>query len=103
MALPGDERLVYGVIAMIPCAIELIIFFSKAPRPRYRNLAFSWVSFTIGMMFLHLDSDPLLCDPSNHVLTPHGVWHWLTALATFFMARYISQFPGLKRLRHSKG
>lgn len=39
-----------------------------------------------------LDRLKILCDPTNHILTGHAVWHILNAGAVFFIYRFYSQF-----------
>lgn len=54
-----------------------------------------WVAgiFGVALMIWILDITKLVCNPDNHVLSGHGVWHLLNGLTFYFIYRFYSQFP----------
>lgn len=56
----------------------------------HRSVGIFGVSFAIWLT----DFTKVLCDPSNHVLTGHAVWHVMNAISISFLYRYFSlSFP----------
>ena len=53
-------------------------------------------SFAAAFILWNLDIHNIVCDPKNHILTGHAVWHFLNACAIWFIYRFYSQFklPG---------
>ena len=42
--------------------------------------------FGIGIIALFLDATKIVCDPNNHFLQLHAVWHVCNAIALYFIA-----------------
>jgi len=49
-------------------------------------------SFAIAFIFWNLDIHNIVCDPKNHLLTGHAVWHLLNAIAIWYIYRFYEQF-----------
>ena len=47
----------------------------------------SLLLFAAAFVFWILDVTKVLCDPGNHILTGHGVWHLLAAVSIYFFFR----------------
>jgi hypothetical protein len=57
----------------------------------YRFGRWGWallVTFLLAWTFWWLDYLRVLCDPSNHLLTGHGVWHLLNGLVFWFTFKH---------------
>ena len=37
-----------------------------------------------------------MCNPSNHWISGHALWHWFDALALYCVYRFYTQFPQLQ-------
>ncbi len=48
---------------------------------------FSVASLVLAFTFWNLDVAGILCKPSNHILTGHGLWHLLAAASIYFLFR----------------
>jgi len=58
----------------------------------YRYLIAAVATFAVSYALWWLDKLDVVCDPSNHVLGLHGVWHFLGALSFVLWFRYFAQF-----------
>lgn len=57
----------------------------------YSSLWKMIVAFTASFSFWILDITKIVCIPDNHLLTGHGVWHLLNAIALYYMYLFYSQ------------
>jgi hypothetical protein len=48
--------------------------------------------FVMAFIFWNLDVQNIVCDPKNHLLTGHAVWHVLNAVAIWYIYRFYEQF-----------
>jgi hypothetical protein len=48
--------------------------------------------FAVSIVIWVLDVKKILCDPTNHILQGHAVWHLLDAIAIAFLYLHYSQF-----------
>jgi hypothetical protein len=58
----------------------------------YRQLNLVWASFGVGFVVWSLDKSGAWCDPQNHWLNGHAVWHVLTSTAIGHFYLYQRQF-----------
>jgi hypothetical protein len=58
----------------------------------YRDFGLALLLFLIGYGIWILDFKRILCDPNNHILQGHAVWHILTAFCFLFLYRFYRQF-----------
>lgn len=92
---PQDHRFLYG-FGMPCCLIELRIFFRDRRQINYRPYLLMSALVLVATLFWWLDTTKRLCDPDNHFLSGHGVWHLLTAITFFPLYTFYSQFTLLK-------
>ncbi|MCC7440613.1 MAG: ceramidase domain-containing protein [Bdellovibrionales bacterium] len=76
-----------GLLALI-LAQELWLRFDGRRKPEYRELWRALGAFGLGFVFTLLDGTRTWCDPSNHWLQGHALWHVFTALALPFLYRF---------------
>jgi len=58
----------------------------------YRYLIAAVATFAVSYGLWWLDKLDVVCDPDNHILGLHGVWHFLGALSFVLWFRYFAQF-----------
>lgn len=46
--------------------------------------------FVASFLLSQLDQKRILCDPQNHILTGHGIWHLGTAYCIYLVTQYFS-------------
>ncbi len=49
-------------------------------------------AFTLAFIIWNLDVHHIVCDPGNHILSGHAVWHLLNALAIWWIYKFYAQF-----------
>jgi len=91
-ALPEQARLIYALSAPC-CAIELYLYFRDGERIDYRWYWTAWACAGLSTGFWAMDLSPAFCQPSNHILPLHGLWHLGMASSLVLLFRYYEQFP----------
>lgn len=90
-------RSFYGVEGFLCCVLlESVLYFKQAIRPSYRWFWGFWGLFALGYGFWLLDVKHVWCDPANHWISGHALWHWINALALYCVYRYHVQFEVLR-------
>jgi hypothetical protein len=88
----------YGVpyfllINFFAMVFELKAWANPATRAKnYWNLRYSLLVFAAAEVAWQLDYQGIVCDPSNHFIQGHAVWHVLNSISLLFMFRYMKQF-----------
>ena len=82
----------FGMKLVAAFGLEYKIYMRSTHRPVYRDFLLSCLAFLVAWLFWNLDRLRILCDPENHILTGHAVWHILNAVAVVFIYRFYSQF-----------
>lgn len=90
LEVPG--ALIFGLQLTLAFVLEGMLWKRTQVSWSYRPFLWSGTLFLVAWIFWNLDRLKLLCDPSNHVLTGHAVWHFLTAGAIYFIYQFYSQF-----------
>ncbi len=84
-----------GNDGIVVFALQMVIAVGLEVRLRRRNApgAMVWlvravVALVVGYVIWNLDFRGPLCDPDNHLVTGHAVWHVLTAVAVACFDRF---------------
>lgn len=83
----------FAVQITITSLIEIYMFRRMSPRPNYRYLSLVALTFTFSFTMWALDVLHILCDPNNHILGGHAVWHLANAAVLWFYYKFQQQFP----------
>jgi hypothetical protein len=69
------------------------IYFKRAPvMPDYKFLRFMVFGFGFAYLAWLLDFHKIVCDPDNHILGGHAVWHLSNATCLWTYFKYVQQF-----------
>ena len=82
---------IFGTHIAMALTIELIVHL-RGDRVLYKDMFYMVGSFAAAFSFWIGDITGRLCDPGNHFISGHGVWHTLNALAILFLYRFYRQF-----------
>lgn len=97
---PAWERWIYTFGS--PCyLIEARLFFLTGKNTNYRLLGVSWLFMFAAMFFWWLDLSGRWCNPGNHIISGHALWHLLSALALIPLYFYYTQFERLRTTPNS--
>ena len=91
---------IYLLEGMFCCGfVEALLYFRQrrvGPRVHYNWLIGYWLVVLVAFGFWWLDKTRVLCDPGNHWISGHGIWHLLDALALYFVYLFYRQFDVLR-------
>ena len=79
-----------ALILFIINTIFLIINLLKNKKSK-SYLTNSLIFFTLGFLFWLTDTTKFLCNPNNHIVTGHAIWHISIAVGIYFTYRYFKQ------------
>lgn len=97
---PRTASVLYEVETVFCCmGLECALFRRDRTWVRYRMLVTYWGLFLVGYGLWQLDIHHVLCNPGNHVLTGHALWHLLNAAALLYLFRFYEQFEVLRDAR----
>ncbi|MBE9030161.1 ceramidase domain-containing protein [filamentous cyanobacterium LEGE 11480] len=88
-------RALFGLGVALALGFELLLFVRRDPI-RYRDFAIGLGLFLVAFVIWNLDLHQIICDPNNHFLQGHAIWHILTALSLVFITQFYRQFTVLK-------
>ncbi len=88
----------FGCQIAVALVIEIYMDRKGHPRPDYKSLIASCVLFLGAYGIWVLDTNKIVCDPTNHFINGHAIWHIATGIAVYFIFKFYAQFE----LRHDK-
>lgn len=80
-------QLLFAILMGFVLLTEVMLL-KSSPLPSYRNLMISLGFFAIGATFSALDVTRTMCDPQNHVVQGHAIWHLFTSVGVYFADSY---------------
>jgi hypothetical protein len=93
MAATGSNGiLVFTAQIVFTVVAELYLAVRRHGATAYRYLRWTVGAFALAFLIWNLDKWGVVCDPDNHLVTGHAVWHVLTAVALLFFYSYQEQF-----------
>lgn len=88
----------FGAQVVGALLIELMLRRRSTLRPKYAPLGVAVIFFLGAWGIWNLDTHKIACDPHNHVINGHAIWHIMTGIAIYFIFKFYTQFE----LRHDK-
>lgn len=94
---------VFGILVFLALGMEAVMFFSGSTarsvsrrnavfRASYRFLGMGLAVFLVSYAVWLLDFHKIVCDPRNHFVQGHALWHVLNSSVFIFLARFYGQF-----------
>ncbi|MGL4499979.1 MAG: ceramidase domain-containing protein, partial [Planktothrix sp.] len=83
---------IFGLQVILALLLEFYIFKSQENKPNYKQLILALIFFIIAFIIWILDVTRIVCDPNNHFLQGHAIWHILTSFCFLFLYRFYRQF-----------
>jgi len=90
---------IFALHLLIAISLEVKIFVKKKTQeykidisffPYYKNFLVSIILFVVAFGIWILDYKRIVCDPDNHILQGHAIWHILTSLCYLFLYKFYS-------------
>lgn len=82
---------VFATQIYLAMTLETALYIKAEPY-KYKYLLYMMGAFSLSFVIWLLDITKILCVPDNHLLTGHGIWHLLNALALYYLYRFYRQF-----------
>ncbi|MFL5784711.1 MAG: ceramidase domain-containing protein [Bacteriovoracaceae bacterium] len=88
----------FGVQISIALFVEIYMNKKGLAKPIYKPLWVACALFLVAYGIWNLDTNKIVCDPDNHFINGHAIWHILTGIAVWFLFKFYAQFE----LKHDK-
>jgi Ceramidase len=85
----GVPLFIAQVVLFVALELRLLLRYGSG---RYGPLWAAVGAFALSYASWWLDKLGIVCNPRNHILTGHSVWHFLGALGGWYWYRFYSQF-----------
>ena len=85
---------IFSLHLIIWLALEVRLYRARRRPIDYSALRLMLIFFAASFLSWVVDITGLLCDPENHWISGHAIWHLLNANCFFFFYRYQQQFLG---------
>jgi len=82
----------FGSLIVIGVITEYALFKNAKTKPNYWLLVKAIGSLLIGWGIWWLDILKIVCNPNNHFITGHAIWHAMCALGVVYLWRFFDQF-----------
>jgi hypothetical protein len=79
-------------LILVITALELWLRFGRSVRADYRWFLRALAALAIALGFSISDITGAWCEPSNHWIQPHALWHVFSALSLLFSYPFYRQF-----------
>jgi len=83
----------FAVQAIIAGHLEVRMFRVYREDLDYRPLVWLLVAFAVAWSVWWLDVLKIVCDPDNHFLQGHALWHLFNSTCCYFLYRFYAQLP----------
>ncbi|MFN7135456.1 MAG: ceramidase domain-containing protein, partial [Myxococcales bacterium] len=93
LSLPIQPIVAFCVVGML--VTEAMIFARRTAPIRYGYFFLSLGLLITGATFSALDASRVFCDPDNHFVQGHAIWHVLTSLSLLASYRFYAPFAPL--------
>ncbi len=80
------------IMVVVAAALEFYLFRRDGKSVRYKNLGILALFFALSFLFWRMDFRKIWCDPNNHLLTGHAIWHILNSFCLLFFYKFHQQF-----------
>ncbi len=78
--------------------VEFVLRSRSEQKANQHNMWISLGLLLVAWAIWSLDTHRIVCDPKNHFINGHAIWHVMTAISIWFLFKFYSQFE----LRHDR-
>lgn len=80
--------------------LEIIHYFNSKNKQNFKWIYFALFGYIGGSFFWYLDTYRVYCNPENHIINGHVIWHCMSAFAIFSVYKYY--FPIVENITKNK-
>jgi len=87
---------IVGILVIFILGSEILLMMKRnfGIPLNYQSFFTSLIFATLGVIASHLDLNRIWCDPTNHWLQGHALWHYFCAFMGYFLLKHYEQiFP----------
>ncbi|MCG8670556.1 MAG: ceramidase [Pseudomonadales bacterium] len=88
--IPYQSLVFVSIIAAV--LMEIVLYRRGTENVGYKNLLLAAVSMGVAFGFSLADVTGVFCDPQNHIIQGHAIWHILSAASIGFWFLFYRQF-----------
>ncbi|OUS05898.1 hypothetical protein A9Q81_03915 [Gammaproteobacteria bacterium 42_54_T18] len=85
-----QSLILFSIIAAV--GMELVLYKRAQETTQYKYLLLAALSLGVGAGFSASDVSGVFCDPKNHFIQGHAIWHILAATSLGFLFLFYRQF-----------
>ena len=78
--------------ALIAIGLEIKSKLNSKEMIIYKNYFFTIIFLLIAGAMLFIDLNRIICDPTNHYVQGHALWHVFNSFALWFLYKFYEQF-----------
>ena len=82
---------IFALQVLASLLLEFYIFRNKNENISYSNYKLALLSLVLAFIAWTLDFRRIICDPSNHILQGHAIWHVLSSICFLFLYEFYKQ------------
>ena len=91
-ALKIPMQIIVAVLVVAFIVTEFMARKKLTTKPNSKHFIIAFVSLGVALTFTLLDVTRTWCDPNNHLLQGHALWHVFNSIPLFFIDKYFEQF-----------
>ncbi len=91
LSFPSIGIALFAIQVALALHLEVLMDLREDP-VEFKYAKYFIGAFVLAFILWNLDIHGIVCDPNNHILTGHAVWHLLNAVAIWFIYRFYAQF-----------
>ncbi len=75
----------FAVQVAVVIVTEIYIYLRRGSALSFKYFGLSFLCLVTAFVFWNLDIRHVACNPENHILTAHGIWHLLCATSIYLL------------------
>ena len=91
-ALNIPMQIIVAALVVLFIVTEVMARKKLSTKPNSKHFIIAFASLGVALAFTLLDVTRTWCDPHNHVLQGHALWHVFNSITIFFIYKYFEQF-----------
>jgi hypothetical protein len=82
---------IFGIAIIFSIFLEIKLF-SKEKSTKYLFYLLALATLVSAFIFWILDYSQIICNPDNHLINGHSLWHIINSLSIIFIYKFYKQF-----------
>jgi len=83
--------IIFGIFIIVSMLLELNLAF-KTKNTAYKYYLVALLIFVVAFAIWILDFKQIVCNPTNHLINGHALWHIINSFSILFLYKFYRQF-----------